>query len=163
AVRQNWTMPQVLDNVRKHGRDSETINMIYVIDDRGVLIDDIPISDFLLAPVDAKVADVMDRSFFALKATDDQSTAIAAFRQADAYALPVTDTSGVLIGIVTLDDVLDLPEEEATENIQKVGGMQALDEPYLQTGLFSMIRKRAGWLVVLFVGEMLTATAMGFF
>jgi magnesium transporter len=163
AVRQEWTMPRVLDHIRVHGRDSETINTIYVIDDRGVLVDDIPIGDILLGPVDATVHDLMDRSFHALKATDDQSTAIAAFRQADAYALPVTDTSGVLIGIVTLDDVLDLAEEEATEDIQKLGGMQALDEPYLQTGLFSMIRKRAGWLVVLFLSEMLTATAMGFF
>jgi len=153
----------VLDNVRKHGRDSETINMIYVIDDRGVLIDDIPISDFLLAPVNATVADLMDRSFFALKATDDQSTAVAVFRQSDAYALPVTDTSGVLIGIVTLDDVLDLAEEEATEDIQKLGGMEALDEPYLDTPWAQMVRKRAGWLVVLFLSEMLTATAMTFF
>jgi magnesium transporter len=163
AVRQDWTMPRVLDHVRLHGRDSETINMVYVIDDRGVMIDDIPISDVLLAPVDARVSDLMDRSFWALKATDDQSAAVALFRQADTYALPVTDTSGVLIGIVTLDDVLDLAEEEATEDIQKLGGMQALDEPYLQTGWFNMIRKRAGWLVVLFLGEMLTATAMGFF
>ncbi len=163
AVRQNWTMPQVLEHVRKHGRDSETINMIYVIDDRGVLIDDIPISDILLAPLDSKISDLMDRSFFALKATDDQSTAVAVFRQSDAYALPVTDTSGVLIGIVTLDDVLDLAEEEATEDIQKLGGMEALDDPYLDTPWLLMIRKRAGWLVVLFLSEMLTATAMGFF
>ncbi len=163
AVRQNWTMPQVLEHVRKHGRDSETINMIYVIDDRGVLIDDIPISDILLAPLDSKISDLMDRSFFALKATDDQSTAVAVFRQSDAYALPVTDTSGVLIGIVTLDDVLDLAEEEATEDIQKLGGMEALDDPYLDTPWVLMIRKRAGWLVVLFLSEMLTATAMGFF
>jgi magnesium transporter len=163
AVRQNWTMQQVLDNVRKHGRDSETINMIYVIDDRGVMIDDIPISDVLLAPVTATVADLMDRSFFALKATDDQSAAVAVFRQSDAYALPVTDTSGVLIGIVTLDDVLDLAEEEATEDIQKLGGMEALDEPYLDTPWAQMVRKRAGWLVVLFLSEMLTATAMTFF
>jgi len=162
-VRQNWTMSQVLDNVRKHGRDSETINMIYVIDDRGVLIDDIPISDFLLAPVNATVADLMDRSFFALKATDDQSTAVTVFRQSDAYALPVTDTSGVFIGIVTLDDVLDLAKEEATEDIQKLGGMEALDEPYLDTPWAQMVRKRAGWLIVLFLSEMLTATAMTFF
>lgn len=163
AVRQDWTMPHVLDHIRLHGRDSETINTVYVIDERGVLIDDLPIGDILLAPVDAKVSDLLDHSFHALKATDDQSTAIAAFRQADAYALPVTDTSGVLIGIVTSDDVLDLAEEEATEDIQKLGGMQALDEPYLQTGWFSMLRKRAGWLVILFLSEMLTATAMGFF
>jgi magnesium transporter len=163
AVHQNWTMPQVMEHIRKHGRDSETINVIYVIDDRGMLVDDIPISDILLAPADAKVADLMDRSFYALKATDDQSSAIAVFRQSDAYALPVTDTSGVLIGIVTLDDVLDLAEEEATKDIQKLGGMEALDGPYLEAPFVHMVRKRAGWLVVLFLSEMLTATAMTFF
>jgi magnesium transporter len=163
AVRQDWTMPRVLEHVRRHGRDSETINMVYVIDDGGVLIDDIPIADVLLASLEAKVADLMDRSYHALKATDDQSTAVDVFRQADAYALPVTDTSGVLIGIVTPDDILDLAEEEATEDMQKIGGMAALDEPYLQTPWLQMMRKRAGWLVILFLSEMLTATAMGFF
>ncbi len=163
AVRQDWSMARVLEHVRRHGRDSETINTVYVLDEKGVLVDDLPIRSVLLASVDTRVSDLMDRSFHALKATDDQSTAVAVFRQADAYALPVTDTGGVLIGIVTLDDVLDLAEEEATEDIQKIGGMAALDEPYLQTPWLRMLRKRAGWLVVLFIGEMLTATTMGFF
>ena len=105
----------------------------------------------------------MDNRFVALKATDDQETAVAVFRREDRTALPVTDKDGGLIGIVTIDDVLDVAEEEATEDIQKIGGMAALDEPYMDVGLTVMIRKRAVWLVVLFIGEMLTATAMGFF
>ena len=105
----------------------------------------------------------MDRSFVALKATDDEQTAVAAFRKYDRSALPVTDTAGMLIGIVTIDDVLDVAESAATEAIQRIGGSEALDEPYMEIAFFRMVQKRAGWLTALFLGEMLTATAMGFF
>jgi magnesium transporter len=162
-VRQDWTVQQVLDHVRKHGRDSETLSVIYVVDERGVLIDDTRIREFLLAPPTSHVADLMDHHFVALKATDDQETAVSVFRREDRTALPVTDSAGVLIGIVTIDDVLDVAEAEATEDIQKIGGTEALDEPYMQVALTRMVRKRAGWLVVLFLGEMLTTAAMGFF
>jgi magnesium transporter len=105
----------------------------------------------------------MDRRFVTLKATDTQESAVAVFRHEDRTALPVTDTAGVLIGIVTVDDVLDVAEAAATRDFQMVGGSEALDEPYMQMSALGMVRKRAGWLVVLFLGEMLTATAMGFF
>jgi magnesium transporter len=105
----------------------------------------------------------MDRRFVALQATDTQESAVEVFRREDRTALPVTDTSGVLIGIVTVDDALDVAEAKATREFQQFGGSEALDEPYLQISLTGMVRKRAGWLVVLFLGEMLTATAMGFF
>src|SRR4026209_1788481 len=105
----------------------------------------------------------MDRRFVALKATDSEEAAVAAFRQHDRSALPVTDSGGVLIGIVTVDDVLHVAETEATKDIQRIGGSEALDEPYMEIGFAKMIQKRAGWLTALFLGEMLTATAMGFF
>src|SRR5690349_16959848 len=162
-VREDWTVQQVLDYVRKHGQDSETLNVIYVVDPQGVLIDDIRIREFLLTDPGRKVSDLMDRRFAALKATDDQQTAVAAFRQHDRSALPVTDSAGILIGIVTIDDVLDVAETEATKDIQRIGGSEALDEPYMEIGFVKMVQKRAGWLTVLFLGEMLTATAMGFF
>jgi magnesium transporter len=117
----------------------------------------------LLADPAKRVSDLMDRRFVALKATDDQQAAVAMFRQYDRSALPVTDTAGVLIGIVTIDDVLDVVETEATKDIQRIGGSEALDEPYMQIGFRNMVKKRAGWLTALFLGEMLTATAMGFF
>jgi magnesium transporter len=98
-----------------------------------------------------------------LKANDDRQTAVNVFRQADLAALPVTDSDGVLIGIVTNDDILDVAEELATEDIQRFGGSEALDEPYMKIAFAQMVKKRAGWLVILFLGEMLTATAMGFF
>jgi magnesium transporter len=106
------------------------------------------------------VEDVMDSRFVALRAADHREKAVEAFRETDLLALPVTDSEGVLIGVVTVDDILDVAEEEATEDIQKIGGTEALDEPYLKIALKTMVRKRATWLIILFLSEMLTATAM---
>jgi magnesium transporter len=163
AVHPTWTVRQVLDYVREHGKDSETLTMVYVIDNQGVLIDDIRMRAFLLAPVTDNVSDLMDNRFVALKAADTQESAVTVFRHADLPALPVTDSGGILIGVVTADDVLDVAEARATREIQKIGGSEALDEPYMQISFARMVRKRAGWLVILFLGELLTATAMGFF
>ena len=163
AVAKDWSVQQVFDYIREHGQDSETLTMVYVVDDQGVLIDDILIRTFLLAPMSAHVFELMDYRFVALKATDDEEKAIAIFKEQDRKALPVTDTGGVLIGIVTIDDVLTVAEQVATREIQKIGGSEALDEPYITIALRHMVKKRASWLVVLFLGEMLTATAMGFF
>src|SRR4029078_11710175 len=116
--------------------------------------------EFLLAPLDRRVSELMDRRFVALKATDDQETAVGVFRKDDRSALPVTDSAGMLIGIVTIDDVLDVAEATATREIQRIGGSEALDEPYMKISLPRMVLKRAGWLTALFLGEMLTATAM---
>jgi magnesium transporter len=162
-VREGWTVQQVLDHIRRYGRDSETLNVLYVVDEAGKLIDDLRMRELLLVDPARRVGDIIDRDFVALNATDDQETAVAAFRRHDRTALPVVDSSGSLVGIVTVDDVLDVAEEEATEDIQKLGGTEALEEPYLAIGLPTLIRKRAPWLVVLFLGEMLTATAMGFY
>jgi magnesium transporter len=163
AVREDWTIAQVLDYIRAHGQDSETLNVIYVVDDHGILIDDISIRALLLAAPSDLLRSVMDRRFIALKAADDQKTAVGVFKGADRTALPVIDSAGVLIGIVTVDDMLDVAEAAATEDIQRFGGSEALDEPYMEIGFMRMIQKRAGWLTALFLGEMLTATAMGFF
>ncbi|MEP7306967.1 MAG: magnesium transporter [Acidobacteriota bacterium] len=163
AVREDWSVQQVMDFVREHGQDRETLNVIYVVDDKGLLIDDIRMREFLVVPLTRHVSDLMDRRYVSLKATDSEEGAIAVFRREDRTALPVTDTAGILIGIVTVDDVLDIAERAATRDMQQVGGSEALDEPYMDISLARMIKKRAGWLIVLFLGEMLTATAMGFF
>src|SRR3954463_2728794 len=160
AVHEDWTVQEVLDHVRENGRDSETLNFVYVVDDRGKLIDDVRMREFLLRPLTAKVSEIGDQSFAALKVNDSQEDALNIFRKYDRAALPVVDSNDVLVGIVTSDDMLDVAEEEATEDIQKIGGMEALDEPYMRISFFQMVRKRAVWLVVLFLGEMLTATAM---
>jgi len=163
AVGTQWTVKEVLDHVRQYGRDSETLNVIYVVDEKGILIDDIRIREILLAPLDSIVADLMNENFIALKPTDDQETAVNAFSKYSRVALPVVSDSGHLLGIVTVDDVLTVAEQESTEDIQKFGGVEALDEPYTTISLTRMVKKRASWLVILFLGEMLTATAMGFF
>ena len=143
AIRKEWTIKHVLDHVRTHGRDSETLNVIYVVDNANRLIDDLRIREVLLAPLHAHVRNIMDDQFVALHATDDKKNAVEVFRKYDRTALPVIDSRGTLVGIVTIDDVLDIAEEEATREIQKFGGLEALDDPYIETPLASMVRKRA--------------------
>ena len=162
-VRPDWSIEHVLDHIRRYGHDSETLSIVYVIDGGGRLIGELPIRKILLSPPTERVAEVMDRRVVALRATDTQESAVPIFRQEGRVALPVTDSAGALIGIVTVDDVLDVAESTATRTLHRFGGMEALDEPYLQMRFATMVRRRASWLVILFLGEMLTATAMGFF
>ncbi|MFB6454504.1 magnesium transporter [Chitinophaga sp. Hz27] len=163
AVREEWTVKEVLNYIREHGKDSETIDVIYVIDSHGHLLDDFRIREFLLVSPDTVVHTLMDDRFVSLHVNDDQEEAIQVFRMENRVALPVVDDQGILLGIVTIDDMLWIANEEHTEDIQKIGGTEALDEPYLDMPLLKLVKKRVGWLVVLFIGEMLTATAMGFF
>src|SRR5215467_13671756 len=160
AVKEDWTVQEVLDYIRAYGQDSETLNVIYVVDDRGKLIDDIRMREFLLKSLSSPVRDLMQKTFITLNVTDSQQDAVNMFRKYDRTVLPVIDSTGVLLGIVTVDDMLDVAEQEATEDIQKLGGMEALDEPYTTIPFSRMLKKRATWLILLFLGEMLTATAM---
>ncbi len=163
SVKPEWTINDVLNYIRQYGKDSETLNIIYVVDEKGKLIDDLRIRDIILASADTKVSDLMNENFVALHVTDDQEKAVQVFKKYDRVALPVVDSLGLLIGILTIDDVFDVAEEEATEDIHKIGGVEALEEPYVNVPLFQMVRKRAGWLSILLVGEMLTTTAMSYF
>mgnify|MGYP000953369592 CR=1 FL=1 len=163
AVRPEWTIQRTLDHIRRFGKHSETLNVIYVVDQKWRLLDQLRIRDILLADPQTKIEDHMDGRFIALKATDDQENAISVFRDYDHVALPVTDTQGVLLGIVTIDDVWDVAEEEVTEDMHKIGGLEALEEPYIDAPFWTVVQKRARWLVFLFVGEMLTASAMTYF
>jgi magnesium transporter len=162
-IQDDWTVQQVLDHIRAEGQSCETLNVLYVVDSKRKLIDDVRIREFLLRPLDAKVSDIRDKNFVALHVSDDQEHAVSIFRKYDRNVLPVVDTGGVLVGIVTIDDILDVEEEETTEDIQKLGAVEALDQSYMSIPLLVMTRKRATWLVVLFLGEMLTASAMSFF
>lgn len=162
-VKENWTMLQVLAHVRVVGRDSETLNAVYVTDSTGHLVDDIRMREILLAQPNATVLSLMNHEFVALKANDTEATAVDYFRRYDRTVLPVTDVRNLLLGVVTVDDVLDVAEETSTREIQKFGGLEALDEPYVSTPVLEMVRKRGVWLIVLFLGEMLTASAMGAF
>lgn len=163
AIKINWSVRQVLDYIREKGRDSETLNVIYAVDDAGVLVDDFRIREFLLNPLDTIVADLLDHKFIYLLATDSQETAVRVFRKYSRTALPVVDQRRVLLGIVTIDDIMALSTEEETEDIQKIGAVEALKEPYLSIPFLDLMNKRIGWLTVLFLGELLTASAMGYF
>ena len=162
-IKKSNTVREVLDTIKQRGQATETLNFLFVIDDHGVLIDDINIKEFLIVSPDTPVEKMMDNQFISLRANDAQKEAISIFRNNSRYALPVTNDNGELLGIVTIDDVLRLAEKEGTREIQKIGGSEALDEPYTTISFVNLVRKRAGWLVILFLGEMLTATAMGYF
>lgn len=162
-VRTDWTVGQTFEHIRQFGKKAETLNIVYVVDETHQLIDDIRIGKFLMASMETSVQDLMDHRFIALLDTMDKEDAVQVFRQYDRSALPVITENGILVGIVTADDILDVAEAEATEDIQKLGGVEALELPYLETPFLQMIKKRVGWLIILFLGQMLTASAMGSF
>jgi magnesium transporter len=162
-VHEDNTVSEVLDIIRHVGKNTETIDVIYVINNHGELLDDIRIREFILAPPEKKVSEMMDGRFIELNVNDDQEKANEVFKMNNRVALPVVDDYNVLLGIVTIDDVLWVTNEEFSEDIQKIGGAEALDQPYLETPFFSLIKKRVGWLIILFLSEMLTATAMAYY
>ena len=160
ALRPNMTAGEALEHVRRTGRGKETLNILYIVGDDGKILEEVRLGSLVLAEPETRVVDVEDRPLVAIPATADREEAVRMFRKYDRAALPVVDRDGHMLGIITADDVLDVAEREATEDIQKIGGMEALDAPYLDVGFGRMVWKRGGWLSVLFLGEMLTATAM---
>lgn len=162
VVKKDWTVQQALDHVRQYGKDSETLNYLYVTE-HGTLLDDLHIREILLADPQSTIAEIMNHTMESLLATDDQETAVLKFKRLDRFALPVVDIDNKLLGIITLDDVLDIAEEQATEEMQKFGAVQALDDSYIDVGLFELVKKRATWLVVLFLGGFLTTIALDYY
>lgn len=160
AVRKDWSISHVFSHLRQVGGDKETLNIVFVTDERGHLLDDIRLRDIVLADPNGLVSDIMDGHYVFLHANDDQEEAVRAFKKYDRTALPVVDSSNVLVGIVTVDDVLDVAEEEETEDVHKMAAVQALEAPYLEATAFTMVRKRAPWLFLLFCGELLTISAV---
>jgi magnesium transporter len=154
------TIEEVFATIRKYGKDSETINVIYVINKKGELLDDIRIRDFILNSPEKKVAELMDNRVVSLKADEDQETAGEVFKMNNRVALPVVSNSNKLLGIVTIDDMLWVAEEEFSEDMQKIGGTAALEEPYIEMPIFRLFKKRIIWLIILFFGELVTITAM---
>lgn len=163
AVNLQWTVQEVLNYIRKYGKDVETLDVLYVVTENGKLIDDVRIRDFLLSPPEKKVAELIDGRFITLHVHDDQEMANQVFRMNNRVALPVVNDDDILLGIVTIDDVLWIANEEFSEDMQKMGGTEALNEPYLEIPILKLFKKRVVWLIVLFIGEMLTATAMGYY
>ncbi|MGD9690354.1 MAG: magnesium transporter [Phycisphaerales bacterium] len=162
-IRSEWSVARAIDHIRRHGRDAETINVVYVIDDAGMLVDDMRLRTLILAEPDASIESLMNRQFVALRAEQPQEEAVEALQKYDRVALPVVDSRGALLGIVTHDDVADVAQQAATEAMQKLGGVEALEEPYISTPYRALIRKRAVWLCILFAGQLLTATVIEHF
>jgi magnesium transporter len=163
-VRPTSTADEAISYLRKQARERlETLYYAYAIDAGQKLVGVVSLHDLFAAPPDKTVADVMSRELVTVTPDMDQEAVSKLFAQHDLIAIPVVDADGRMKGIVTVDDIVDVVEEEATEDIQKLGGMEALDQPYLEVGLLQMVRKRAGWLCALFLSEMLTTTAMTYF
>jgi len=159
-VKSDWTVERSLNHIRKWGRRAETINVIYVVDEQERLIDDLILSQLIMAPPLQEISEIIDHNFVALNAFEDQENAVRALSKYDRVALPVVDSDGILVGIITADDMFDIAEEETTEDMQLMAGMTALDDDYSQTSIGEMVKKRLGWLIVLLVGQLLTATAL---
>jgi magnesium transporter len=163
-VRPDMQVDAAIRYLQKQARERlETIYYAYVLDSEQRLLGVCSFRELFAAQADRLVRDVMHADPIAVREEMDQEAVARLFKRHGFLALPVVDGEGRMKGIVTIDDIVDVVEEEATEDVQKFGGMEALEAPYLHTSFWSMIRKRAGWLAILFVGEMLTLSAMARF
>jgi magnesium transporter len=165
SVPSTWTVDEALQLIRRVGGAKETVYAVYVVDpENGALRHVVSLRELVLSDRNRRVGDVSStRKVLSVTPRTDREDVARMISKYDLLAIPVVDTDGRVLGIVTVDDVIDALVAETTEDVQKFGGMSALDEPYMEIGLARMLRKRAGWLAALFIGEMLTATAMGYF
>lgn len=157
AIRPDWTIRKALNHIRKSGQDSETIYRIYVTDKNGRLLDDILLRNIIIADPETKVSDLMDHNVVSLSAFDDKAEAVRTLDKYDLFAVPVVDSQGLLVGIVTFDDILDISEEETTEDFQKLGGINPVDQSYLSASVFKLWGKRFPWLLALLLANSITA------
>jgi magnesium transporter len=162
ALRRHWTVAETLDYLRSLD-DAETFHYLYVVDQESRLIGVVPLRSLLLSQPNATVESIMKQDVVAVPVTADQEELADMVSRYDYYAMPVVDQNGRLRGVVTVDDVLDILEEEATEDIQRLGGSEPLDQPYFAVSLFRVVRKRMGWLLLLFIAATLTGTVLRFF
>ncbi len=163
-VRPDMSVDEALRYLQRQARERlEMLYYAYVLDPEQKLLGVVSLRELFCAPADRKVSEVMRTDLVTVREETDQEAVGRLFAQHDLIAMPVLDAGDRMKGIVTHDDIVDVVQEEATEDIHRMGGSEALDSPYLRTPLLEMVRKRAGWLLILFLGEMLTASAMGYF
>lgn len=163
TLRPEWTVRQALAHIRAEGEEAETLHTLYVVDDRNRLIDYIRLRRLVLADGDQICRELGEGQVVSLNVAEDREEAVRVMERYDLPVLPVVDSDGLLVGIVTFDDVADVAEEEITEDMHMMGGLSALDAPYTATGVLAMFRKRGVWLMILFFGGLLTITAMSAF
>ena len=162
-AKKDWTIKKTFEHIKKYGKKAETLNFVYVVDDHNKLIDDIRIGKLLMSDEKHTLESILDYEYKSLITTMSKEDAIHYFDKYDRAALPVTTIDGTLVGIVTFDDIMDEIEKRDTEDFQKLGGVEALELSYTETPLFTLVRKRAFWLTILFVGEMFTTSALRYF
>ena len=160
AIQADWDVERVLAHLREVAPTKETLNVIYVVDDKWKLQDELRLEQLILAEPQTRVAELMDEQGGSLEASDDREEAIEVFRKYDAIALPVVDGQGILVGIVTHDDVIDVVDEEVTEDFQKMAGMAALEYSYFGTDFWAMIGKRLPWLLLLLAAQTLATVTL---
>ncbi len=163
VVKPEYTIDDTFNHIRKFGRDSETLNVIYIVDENWKLIDDIRIKELILAHPTKLIADLMDNRFVALNVLDDQETAIKAFSDYDRVALPVVNDEGILLGIVTVDDIMDVAEEESTEDFHKFGSFQSAIANPLKERFIDLYKNRIVWLMVLVFVNVFSGAAIANF
>lgn len=163
TIQQDKSVSEAINYIRQNYSDSETADVIFVVDEKNKLIDDVPIRRLVFNEPDQRIGELLDHFCPSLTIQENQESAVSMFKEYDRVTLPVVNEQNVLMGVVTIDDILDVAERENTKDIQKIGGLEELDYPYVRTPFWDLIKKRAGWLIVLFLGEMLTASAMGHF
>lgn len=163
AINKDHTVEEALEYIRRNGKNSETIDVVYILDSKGVLLDDLRIKELLTNDPKTPIESLMDSRLISLNALTPIEEAIKTFKMNNRVALPVIDTNGILLGIVTIDDMLWVADEEYAEDMQRMGGTSVLNEPYLDLPIYKLVKKRAGWLIVLFVGELLTASVMQYY
>lgn len=162
-VRSDWTVERAMRHIRKFGYSAETVNVIYVVDENEKLIDDLRLTQLILADPQDKIADITDDSFIALSAYDDQEHAVEMLSKYDRVALPVMDSDGVLIGIVTVDDIIDIAREEATEDFHKTAAVAPLKKTYNETGIWELFGKRVAWLIILVFVNLLSSGVIEYY
>lgn len=163
AIKSDFSVESAFKHIRKYGKDSETLNIIYIVDNKGKLIDDISIKELILADPNQHVEELIDNRFVALHATDDQETAVEKFKKHDRVALPVVSVEGILLGIVTFDDILDVVEEESTEDFQKFGAFQSAITDPINARVFDLYKNRIVWLLILVFMNIFSGAAMSNF
>uniref|UniRef100_A0A7C3YSC5 Magnesium transporter MgtE n=1 Tax=candidate division WOR-3 bacterium TaxID=2052148 RepID=A0A7C3YSC5_UNCW3 len=163
AVRADWEVGQALEHIRKVGKDSETINIIYVTDEQGRLLDDIELRRLVIANPQSKVSEIMDHSFVSVLANADREEAVSLVQKYDLYALPVVDSDGILLGIVTVDDILDVAQDEATEDFHKTAAVAPIKVSYREASVWLLFKRRIGWLAGLAFADLISSGVIATF
>lgn len=163
AVKPTYTVAEAFAHIREYGKDSETLNVVYVVDKNWKLLDDLRIKDLIFAQPDQLISDLINNQFISLNAKEDQEEAIRVFKDHSKVALPVVDEDGVLLGIVTFDDIMDVAEDESSEDFHKFGAFQSAISNPLKARVYDLYKNRVVWLLALVFMNIFSGAALASF